>query len=102
METNTDLGGVAGWPQAVRERLAASWITSAEQVVAIAATVGGVRSLAVQAQVSEAQMHDLVRTATDHLPAEVAQRLSRPADTTQFGLGARPPTLDIHAEDDAV
>ncbi len=88
---DTPLDAVPGWLPEHIAALKKAWITTAEQVVGISATPDGVRSLSKQLQVSEAEARRLVDAATEALPAQRRAELSQPADTSQFGLGARPP-----------
>ena len=76
------------WPRDAVERLKAASITSAPQLVAIAGTGGGVRSLAEQARMDEPSMRDLVdRTAARLGGAVEASRV----DTSDYGLGVLGP-----------
>jgi hypothetical protein len=61
--TDTPLHLVPGWSADQVARLAKSWINSAEQVVAISMTSGGIRSLAEQLKVPEAEAQRLVELA---------------------------------------
>jgi hypothetical protein len=92
MEQGNELKRLGIWPAEALERLASQWITSPEQVVAIAATEGGVAALANQAGLSIQSAEALVRATKEALPTEVRERFERPADTSQFGLGARSPS----------
>ena len=67
------------------------WITTAEQVVALAATENGLQSLSEQLQVDIEEARQLYLAARDRLSPEVRRELDRPADTRDFGSGARPP-----------
>ena len=90
---DTPLDGVPGWTPEYVERLAKAWITSAEQVVALSATPGGVRSLAEQLGVSEDEARDLVEAARNTLQPTVRAEMEKPVDTSEYGLGVprRPP-----------
>lgn len=83
---------LAGWPATAIERLEARWITSVEQLIAIAATPDGITSLADEAKVPTATMRQLVDRAAAVLPAGVRDALSEPVDISQFSLGALPPS----------
>jgi hypothetical protein len=88
------LAEVPGWSPAHAESLAKSWITTAEQVVGMAATPGGVQSLAKEIGISEEAMRALVDAARSALAPSVARGLAEPADTSQYGLGALPPDAE--------
>jgi hypothetical protein len=81
------LEDVEGWPAEYATNLKKNWITTAEQVVAIAATAGGLSALASQLATSEANLKGLVDLAKQTLPADVIARLEQPVDTSHFGLG---------------
>ncbi|WP_298241141.1 hypothetical protein [uncultured Bradyrhizobium sp.] len=90
--SDMDLAGLDIWPPEALERLSGSWITTAEQVVAIAATQGGISALAVQTELPRDIVEQFVDRTRQVLPSSLRDRLSRPADTSQFGTGAnRPP-----------
>ena len=87
---DTPLEKVPGWSQAQVARLKDSWITSAEQVVALSATQGGLQSLAEHLAISEAEAQHLVTAAQSALPATTQAALKRGNDTNDYGLGALP------------
>lgn len=89
--SETPLAGVTGWSAAQVERLAEVWITTAEQVVALAATPGGVTSLAEQLGLGERAVSELVEHAEAAVPPESRAELVTPADPREFGTGALPP-----------
>lgn len=91
-QDNTPLTAVPGWRKAYIDKLAESWITNAEQVVGMAATVEGIQALAQQLDVSVEEMRRLIDSARASLPPSVARELEREVDTSQYGLGALPPT----------
>jgi len=87
-----ELAQMGIWPPEALKRLGGSWITTAEQVVAIAATDGGMSALARQTDLSPEVVEKFVDRTREALPSSVRDKLSRPADTSQFGTGAnRPP-----------
>ena len=90
----TDLHTVPGWSPEHVERLGNSWITSAEQVVAICATTGGLKSLAQQLNVSEAEAGRLVESARGALSPEQRHAMDQPFDSDERGLGARHPAKE--------
>src|SRR5262245_12222609 len=87
----TPLPGIDGWTPAYVDALAQLWITTAEQVVGLAATPQGISSLAKQLGVSDTEAQRLVGLARAALPAAAAAQLSEEVDTSQHGLGALPP-----------
>lgn len=92
---DTSLKGLPGWTDAYVERLAQSWITTAEQVVAVSATEGGLRSVAEQLGVPEDEARHLVESARAELPPAVRAAMDRVVDTSEYGLGVlRPPGED--------
>ena len=90
---DTSLHDVPGWTQEHVERLAQAWITSAEQVVAVSATPGGVHSLAEQLEVPEDEAQRLVEAARNALQPGVRAEMEEPVDPSEYGLGVprRPP-----------
>jgi hypothetical protein len=92
-QDNTPLTGVPGWRKAYIDKLAESWITNAEQVVGMAVTPDGIQALAQQLDVSVEEMRRLIDSARASLPPSVARELEMEVDTSQYGLGALPPTM---------
>ena len=90
---DTPLRDVPGWTDEHVERMEQSWITTAEQVVALAATPGGLRSIAEQLRVSEDAARPLVEAARNALRPAVRAEMEEPVDTSEYGLGVprRPP-----------
>jgi hypothetical protein len=84
---DTPLQHWTGWTDRHIERLGRSWITTAEQVVAIAATPGGLQSLAEQLEVSEDEAQRLVAVARAQLPTATRAEMEEVADTSKYGLG---------------
>ena len=70
---DTELHKVPGWSADQVARLAKSWINSAEQVVAISATSGGIKSIADQLKVPEEEAQRLVDLARAALAPEDAR-----------------------------
>lgn len=87
----TELSALPFWPPAAVQRLRDAWITTAEQVVAAAATTGGVTSLAEQAQVGEDEMRRLVTDTRDDVERVGESAPAGPIDTSEYGLGAMKP-----------
>ena len=89
--TDIPLENVPGWSDEHVAHMKKSWITTAEQVVALSATPNGIRSLAEQLQTSEQEAQRLTDSARSSLSPAVRGQMESVVDTTQFGLGARPP-----------
>ena len=88
---DTPLREVPGWTEEHIERLSKSWITTAEQVVALSATTGGTHSLAEQLEVSEEEAQHLVEAARAKLPPAARAEMEQVVDTHERGLGVLPP-----------
>jgi hypothetical protein len=88
---NTPLQMVPGWSEDQVEQMKQSWITTAEQVVALSATPGGVSSLAEQLDTSEEAAQRLVEYARDALSPATRAEMEEAVDTSEFGLGALHP-----------
>jgi hypothetical protein len=91
---DTPLTNVPGWTSDLVERLAQAWITSAEQVVALGATDGGLQSLAEQLGVSDEQARHLVAAARAQLSPAQRAEMETAVDTSEYGLGSRRPRQD--------
>ena len=90
--SETQLKDVQGWSEADIGKLADTWINTADQVVALSATEGGLQALAEQLGVSGARVRQLVGAARNALDPETLQEMEKPVDTSEFGLGVlRPP-----------
>ncbi len=89
--SDTPLKDVPGWTDEHIEQVAKAWITSAEQVVALSATTGGIRSLAEQLAVSEDEVQRLVEAARAQLSPATRAEMEQPADTSTYGLGVLRP-----------
>jgi len=86
-----ELAGLGIWPPETLKRLSGRWITTAEQLVAIAATDGGMSALAEQTGLTLQVLEPLLDRTRGALPASVRATLSKPADTSRFTTGAIPP-----------
>ncbi|MGW0042678.1 hypothetical protein [Rhodococcus sp. NPDC003348] len=89
--SNIPLESVDGWTDDVVGRMQAVWVTTAQQVVALAATDNGFRSIVEQLQVDPEEARALVEAARARLPANEQIELSAPADTSDYGTGVLPP-----------
>jgi hypothetical protein len=89
-EHHMELAPLGIWPPETLKRLSRSWITTAEQVVAVAATDDGMLALAEQTGLSVRDLAPLVDRTRQALPPGLREQLSKPADTSQFGTGAKP------------
>jgi hypothetical protein len=91
LKQDMELAQLDIWPPDALKRLSGSWITTAEQVVAIAATDSGMSSLAAQTGLSAQVLAQFVDRTRQALPSAVREQLSKPADTSRFGTGAQQP-----------
>lgn len=89
--SETPLHGVDGWSLDHVRRLGESWITTAEQVVALSATPGGLLSISEQLNVPQTEAARLVSAARAKLDPAVQQMLQNAAEVDDFGLGVLPP-----------
>ena len=92
--SDTPLEQISDWSKDYVSKAKESWITTAEQVVALAATAGGVRSLSEQLQISEDKTRELVDSARKALSPAVRAEMEAPVDTRDYGLGVLPPNKD--------
>jgi hypothetical protein len=88
---DTPLESVPGWSEGQVAQMKQSWITTAEQVVALGATRNGIRSLAEQLEVSEDEARGLVEAARAKLAPATRADLEKAVDTSEYGLGVLPP-----------
>jgi hypothetical protein len=95
---NTPLDSIEGWTPEKVSRMKDVWITTAEQVVALAATERGLRSLSEQLQVDIEEARRLYLAARDQLSPAARRELDQPADTSDFGRGALPPPGNAEAD----
>jgi NADPH-dependent curcumin reductase CurA len=89
--TQTELHTVPGWTANHVAQLAKSWITSAEQVVAVSATSGGVESLAQQLNVSEVEARRLIGLARAALTPRAQAEMGQRFDSDDRGMGVMHP-----------
>lgn len=89
--TQTELHNVPGWSAEHVERLAKSWINSAEQVVAISVTSGGIASLAQQLNVPEDETRRLIDLARAALAPAARAEMEQRYDSDDRGMGAKQP-----------
>jgi hypothetical protein len=87
----TELHRVPGWSAENVARLGNSWISSAEQVVAIGVTSGGVQSLAEQMGISEQETQRLISLARAALTPETRSEMGQRFDSNERGMGALHP-----------
>ena len=81
------LATVPGWSGIHLARLKQSWIDTAEQVVAVANTSGGLESLANQIGATQQETGRLVEAARNSLSPTKRIEMEEEVDTSQFGLG---------------
>jgi hypothetical protein len=79
-EEGTPLSAAAGWSQDLIDKLAGSWITTAEQVAGMGATPDGVRTLAAQLDIQETAANRLIDSARAALPKARAAELEKAVD----------------------
>lgn len=87
----TELHNVPGWSAEHVAQLAKSWINSAEQVVAVSVTSGGVASLAQQMNVSKEEAQRLINLVRAALTPEARAEMGQRFDSDQRGMGAIAP-----------
>jgi hypothetical protein len=88
---DTPLESVPDWSEEQVARLRAKGIVSAQGVVAIGATQGGLESLAEELEVSVDDANRLVESARKVLTPAERETMEEVVDTSEFGLGAIPP-----------
>jgi hypothetical protein len=88
--SDTPLEQVSGWSKDYITKAKESWITTAEQVVALAATAGGVRSLSEQLQIAEDKTRELIDSARKALSPSLRAEMETKVDTREYGLGVLP------------
>lgn len=88
---DTPLEQVPGWSADQVAQMKKSWITTAEQVVALSVTTGGIRSIAEQLGISEDRSRQLVAAARAQLAPATRAEMEKGADVNQRGLGVLPP-----------
>ncbi|HUO08907.1 MAG TPA: hypothetical protein VM008_11440 [Phycisphaerae bacterium] len=91
MNDGTPLSSIPGWSPEIVRKLNSRWISTAEQVVGVAASQAGLESLAKDLGLSTRQTRGLVDNARAALPPSVANELGKEVDTSQYGLGSLPP-----------
>jgi hypothetical protein len=79
------------WPPGAVKALHDHWLTTVQQVVALAAAPNGVDRLAALTRLEPEVMHRLVAKTRDLLPVDELMMLETPVDTREFGLGANDP-----------
>ena len=84
----TPLDDLSEIPKQLVKKLKASWITTAEQLVAAAAAMGGAEAMAGHLGMGAAEFRRALAAAEAALPASERTRLKSPADTRDRGLGA--------------
>ena len=92
--SGTPLEKIPEWSSTHIAKAKEAWITSAEQVVALAATTGGIRSLSEQLKLSEEKTRELIDSARQVLSPTERSKLEAKVDTREYGLGVLPPIDD--------
>ena len=90
-EKQTPLAASAAIPPDALRRLGELWITTAEQLVAQAATAGGMDALARELMLSDSETRRMVDAARASLSAGAVAEAERKVDTSKYSLGAAPP-----------
>jgi hypothetical protein len=90
----TSLTEIPELTQGAITRLQEIWVTTAEQLVATAATPGGSRSLADHLGVTEERMTEIIKVAKAKLSPDTVKQLEAPIDVSEYGLGAITPKPD--------
>lgn len=86
-----DLRNVPGWTAEHVARLAKSWISTADQVVAVSVTSGGLQSLADQLGVTAEVAQQLVHLARAALSPEARMEMGKRFDSDDRGMGVLDP-----------
>ncbi len=86
----TPLDKLPGLPEEVIKLLKASWITTAEELVAATAATGGPETLAGHLGVGVTKFRRVLDAAEAAIPSSERTRLKSRADTRDYGLGALP------------
>ncbi|MGC8839287.1 MAG: hypothetical protein ACP5UM_12825 [Anaerolineae bacterium] len=87
LRRGTPLRSIPDFPAERARQLAALWVTTAEEFLAMASTPRGQAGLSDLLEVSPEELEALVRIAYASLPEEVARTFSRPS-SREFPLGA--------------
>jgi hypothetical protein len=90
----TSLTEIPELSQGAITRLQEIWVTTAEQLVATAATPGGLKSLADHLGVTEERMTEILSVAKAKLSPDTVRQLEAPVDVSEYGLGAITPKPD--------
>lgn len=91
MTQHKELHDVPGWSAGHVAQLAKSWINSAEQVVAVSVTSGGLQSLAQQMNVSDEEAQRLVNLARAALSPAARAEMGQRFDSDDRGMGVMHP-----------
>jgi hypothetical protein len=94
----TPLTAVPGLSGALVNRLASSWITTAEQLVALAANRAGLPALGEHLGISADALEELMLAVRAVVPVERLGQLEQPVKT-EYGLGALPPRAGAVGDD---
>lgn len=97
--SETPLEGIAAIPRDIVTKLAGRWITSAEQLVAIAGSGSGVTSLSRELGIDEGETRSVLEAARSALDPATIAKLERPVDTSRYPLGAHRPTREPNRDD---
>ena len=87
---------IEAWPLEYLQRLRDKGITTAQQIVAIAAAPAGVQIISDELGASIEEVRSLVVATKTYLPNSVVEELEKPVDLSEFGRGVPgiPPDYD--------
>jgi hypothetical protein len=90
-DRETPLADVSAIPPNVVKQLAARWITSAEQLVALGGSEERVKALSEQLGLTRPETTKVLDAAATALDPATAESLRRPVDINRYRTGARQP-----------
>lgn len=90
-DRETPLANVSAIPPDVVKQLAARWITSAEQLVALGGSEERVKALSQQLGLTHPETTRVLDAAATALDPATAESLRRPVDINRYRTGARQP-----------
>lgn len=94
MSADVKLNELGLWPDDALEKLRGAWITTADQLIAMAKTSGGVTALSEQTGVERGEVSRLVGLTEAYRRDQGGLGMAGPADTSDYGLGALRPDTD--------
>ncbi|AHE55070.1 hypothetical protein [Sphingomonas sanxanigenens] len=94
MSADVKLDELGLWPDEALAKLRGAWITTADQLIAMARTSGGVAALSEQTGVDAGEVSRLVGLTEAHRREQGGLGMAGPADTADYGMGALRPDTD--------